>query len=125
MGLRSLAASEPGYRPRYRGGPEARDRSYHQGTVWAWLLGPWGDAVMASADDRDLARLRIETALASLALDLDRGLLGQIGEIFDGDPPHRGVGAPAQAWSVAEFIRLLEDHDLDVARLGGLGREPT
>jgi glycogen debranching enzyme len=31
--------------------------------------------------------------------------LGQISEIFDGDPPHTPRGCIAQAWSVAELLR--------------------
>ena len=35
--------------------------------------------------------------------------IGQISEIYEGDAPHRPVGCPAQAWSVAEVLRLAVD----------------
>ena len=34
-------------------------------------------------------------------------ILGQIGQLADGDMPHRARGCPAQATSVAELIRAL------------------
>ena len=110
-GPRTLAPFEPGYRGRYEGGPETRDRAYHQGCVWPWLLGPWGDARMRSTRDADADRLRLETQIAWMLLPLERR--GQVPEIHEGDSPHRAVGAPAQAWSVAEPLRLFADHELD------------
>jgi predicted glycogen debranching enzyme len=96
-GLRSLAPGEPEYRGRYEGGAAARDGFYHQGPVWAWLLGHYA-----------LAHYRVhgEAAAAQRVLRpigdhlLDAGL-GQVSEIFDGDPPHAPRGCPAQAWSLA------------------------
>ena len=44
LGLRSLAPGEPDFKPRYFGDLRARDAAYHQGTVWAWLIGPFIDA---------------------------------------------------------------------------------
>src|SRR5439155_16983839 len=44
LGLRSLAPGEPGYTPRYQGGPRERDAAYHQGTVWPWLTGGFVEA---------------------------------------------------------------------------------
>ncbi len=40
-GLRSLAPGHPDYRGRYEGDSLERDGAYHQGTVWAWLTGPF------------------------------------------------------------------------------------
>ena len=73
-----------------------RDAAYHQGTVWAWLLGPWALANYRVYGDAASAQ-RFEPVGDHLA---DAGL-GQISEIFDGDPPHAPRGCPAQAWSVA------------------------
>ena len=44
VGLRSLSPDHPDYKPRYDGDLRARDAAYHQGTVWAWLIGPFLDA---------------------------------------------------------------------------------
>jgi predicted glycogen debranching enzyme len=100
-GLRSLAPGHPDYRGRYEGDSAARDGAYHQGTVWAWLLGPF-----ALADFRvhgDAARAR--SFLAPLAHHVADDGLGSIAEIFDGDAPFRPRGCVAQAWSVAETLR--------------------
>lgn len=96
-GLRSLAPGDPAYRGRYLGGVAERDGSYHQGPVWGWLLGHFVLAEYAVERDAQRARRR----LATMAEQLHRAGLGHISEIFDGDPPHRPRGAPAQAWSLA------------------------
>src|SRR5579884_3076835 len=97
VGLRSLAPSMPGYRGRITGGVAERDGAYHQGTVWAWLLGPYALAHYRVHGDAAAA----QAVLAGIAPHLADAGLGQISEIFDGDPPHTPRGCPAQAWSVA------------------------
>ncbi len=96
-GMRSLAPGHPDYRGHYRGGVSERDGSYHQGPVWAWLLGHWALAHYRVHGDADAAQAWLEPIADHLA---DAGL-GQVSEIFDGDPPHTPRGAPAQAWSGA------------------------
>ena len=106
VGLRTLSPDDPAYRPFYRGGQTERDRAYHQGTVWPWLLGIYADAV-AAIEGADAAREEMMPVLASLSAHLrTEGCIGQIGEVFDGDSPHRPGGAPAQAWSVSEVLRI-------------------
>jgi predicted glycogen debranching enzyme len=96
-GLRSLAPGSPAYHPRYGGGVVERDGGYHQGPVWAWLLGPFSLAQYRVTGNATDARAALEEMCDALE---DQGV-GTIGEIFDGDPPHHPRGAPAQAWSVA------------------------
>jgi 4-alpha-glucanotransferase len=96
-GLRSLAPDRPDYRGHYRGGVAERDGGYHQGPVWGWLLGHWALAHYRVYGDAAAAQAWLEPIGDHLA---DAGL-GQVSEIFDGDPPHQPRGAPAQAWSVA------------------------
>ena len=104
-GLRSLARSDPRYRGRYEGGPEERDGVYHQGTVWAWLMGPFITAYV-KAHGRSLESRRQAAAwLAPLGEHLRDAGLGHVSEIFDGDEPHTARGCIAQAWSVAEVLR--------------------
>lgn len=100
-GLRSLAPGEPGYATHYRGGPLQRDGAYHQGTVWAWLIGPFVDAHYRVYGDAGLARSFLEPLL----LHLDSACLGSVSEIFDAEPPFSACGCYAQAWSVAELLR--------------------
>jgi predicted glycogen debranching enzyme len=96
-GLRSLSPSHPDYRPHYVGGVWERDSAYHQGPVWAWLLGPYALAEYRIHGDASAAQVRLEPIRDHL---LDAGL-GTVSEIFDGAPPHTPRGAPSQAWSVA------------------------
>jgi predicted glycogen debranching enzyme len=96
-GLRSLAPSHPDYRPIYSGGVWERDGAYHQGPVWAWLLGHYALAEHRVGGDPSTAQARLEPMRDHL---FDAGL-GTVSEIMDGGAPHTPRGAPAQAWSVA------------------------
>jgi predicted glycogen debranching enzyme len=107
-GLRTLAPSDPQYRGRYEGSALSRDGAYHQGTVWPWLLGPFIEASLAVNEDSAEARRQAAEWLSPLLEYLDREGTGQLPEVFDGDPPHRAGGAIAQAWSVAELLRIRE-----------------
>jgi len=101
-GLRSLAPAAPGYHGTYAGDLVSRDRAYHEGTVWGWLIGPYVDAYYRATGD---AAAALEL-LRPFAHHLRDAGLGTISEIFDGDPPHRPRGCIAQAWSVAEVLRV-------------------
>jgi len=101
-GLRSLAADHPNYKDKYFGDLRSRDAAYHQGTVWAWLIGPFIDAwLRVHPGDYVAARGFLEKLSAHLS---DAGV-GTISEIFDAEPPYRPRGCIAQAWSVAEVLR--------------------
>ncbi len=100
-GLRSLAPSDPAYIGHYGGDQRQRDAAYHQGTVWAWLIGPFVTAHLRVYADRRRARAFLPPLFRHLA---DHGV-GSISEIFDGEPPFRPRGCIAQAWSVAELLR--------------------
>ncbi|HYM50887.1 MAG TPA: amylo-alpha-1,6-glucosidase [Candidatus Limnocylindrales bacterium] len=98
LGLRSLSPADPAYRGRHRGTQAERDRAYHQGTIWPWLIGPYVEAALKVGAP-------IRHALDGLEAHLDEWGLGSISETADGDPPHEATGCPFQAWSVAEMIR--------------------
>jgi predicted glycogen debranching enzyme len=100
-GLRSLASTEAGYQGHYAGGQRERDTAYHQGTVWAWLLGPFALAHHRVYRDRAAAMRFLE----GLGAAMQRYGLGTLGEIFDGDAPFAPKGCIAQAWSVGEELR--------------------
>lgn len=106
FGLRSLAPSDPQYCGSYTGGPPDRDGAYYQGAVWAWLLGPFITAYMKVNGGSVAARRQAQTWLCPLESHLGDAGLGHISEIFEGDAPHRPCGCIAQAWSVAEILRV-------------------
>lgn len=104
-GLRSLAASDPAYTGCYGGAPLERDSVYHRGTVWGWLLGGFVSAHYRVYNDAAAAR----SFLTSIEHHLSDACLGSISEIFDGNPPHTPRGCFAQAWSVAEVVRVWKE----------------
>jgi predicted glycogen debranching enzyme len=111
-GLRSLAPSDPRYVARYTGDIPSRDGAYHQGTVWPWLLGPFFSAYMKVAHDSPAARQQVRRWLVAFAEHLRDAGLGQVSEIFDADVPHAPRGCIAQAWSVAELLRVAAELSL-------------
>ena len=101
-GLRSLSPKDSSYHGTYGGPQRSRDGAYHQGTVWAWLIGPYVDVYRkVNGADADVSHL-IDPLIAHLR---DYGV-GGIAEIFNGDSPFAPNGCPWQAWSVAELLRV-------------------
>jgi predicted glycogen debranching enzyme len=101
-GLRSLAPRDSAYHGHYEGDIWQRDSAYHQGTVWAWLIGPYLTAMRRVFGPQTDVRGMLEPLLQHLK---DAGV-GTISEILDGDPPFTPRGCIAQAWSVAEVLRV-------------------
>ncbi len=105
-GLRTLNIKNSRYKGKYTGPQQQRDEAYHQGTVWAFLLGPFVESYLKvngfSRKSRKKAAEFIQPLLKHLTNDC---CLGSVSEIFDGDKPHKPKGCFAQAWSVAELIR--------------------
>jgi predicted glycogen debranching enzyme len=108
VGLRSLARGEDKYCPKYTGNRWQRDCAYHQGTVWAWLIGPYCDAYAKVNGTGKAQKKELAGLLAGLIAHLEEAGLGSVSEIFDADPPHRPVGCFAQAWSVSELLRVYD-----------------
>ena len=100
-GVRSLNPGDPGYLGVYAGDQFRRDASYHQGTAWSWLLGPFAWAHYLAFGDARAAQRHLEP----IALHLGEACIGTVSEIMDGDAPHAARGCFAQAWSVAEILR--------------------
>lgn len=105
-GLRSLSPNDISYRSHYYGSPYERDSAYHQGTVWAWLIGPFVDAYRRTHSRDSIAETRVAEMLADLRTHLSESMLGSVSEIFDATEPFRSRGCAAQAWSVAELLRV-------------------
>jgi predicted glycogen debranching enzyme len=102
LGLRTLSPDDPEYKPIYAGDLRSRDGAYHQGTVWAWLIGPFIDAWLKThPHDRATAR----KFLARFPQHLSEAGIGTVSEVFDAREPHNPGGCIAQAWSVAEVLR--------------------
>ncbi|MFA7235354.1 MAG: amylo-alpha-1,6-glucosidase [Phycisphaeraceae bacterium] len=105
MGIRTLPADDANYHARFTGSMFERDRAYHQGTVWQWLIGPFIEGWLRADDFSEKARAESRDMLAPLIAQLDKDSLGQLHEVADADAPHLPSGCPAQAWSVAETLR--------------------
>ena len=102
VGLRSLSPKHPDYKPIYSGDLRSRDGAYHQGTVWAWLIGPFIDAwLKVHPADKAEARKFLER----FPERMNENGIGTISEVFDAREPHTAGGCIAQAWSVAEVLR--------------------
>ncbi len=107
VGLRTLSRNDPGYRGRYTGDQFNRDGAYHNGTVWPWLIGAFLEGYLKVNSRSEASIRQVKEWLDPLVSHMkSEGAIGQIAEIFDGDAPHRPVGCPAQAWSVAEVLRI-------------------
>lgn len=107
LGPRSLAPGDEGYAGRYQGGVRERDRSYHQGTVWPWLLGPFVEAWVRVRGGTPQAKAEARARfLVPIQNHLGEAGIGHVSEIADGDAPHAPRGCPFQAWSVGELLRL-------------------
>jgi predicted glycogen debranching enzyme len=107
IGLRSLSSRDAQYVSRYEGAPETRDRAYHQGTVWPWLIAPYLKAVARYGSQAELKSDGAQL-LQALGAHLSQGGLGSVSEILDGDPPFTARGCPFQAWSVGAVLECLE-----------------
>jgi predicted glycogen debranching enzyme len=110
VGLRSLSPDDQDYKGNYDGNTFMRDSAYHQGTVWSWLLGPFLEAGI-----KTLGNIFINEALDivdKFAVHLREGCIGTVSEIFDGDEPHHPRGCVAQAWGVAEVLRVIKTYSL-------------
>jgi predicted glycogen debranching enzyme len=120
LGLRSLSPYDPRYRGRYEGDVWSRDSAYHQGTVWAWLMGPFITAWVKAHGRSEEAREEAGRWLREFSEHLRDAGLGQISEIFDGDAPHTPRGCVAQAWSVAELLRAAVEDVHAISRAGSM-----
>jgi predicted glycogen debranching enzyme len=127
-GLRSLAPRHPDYKAAYDGDLRARDAAYHQGTVWAWLIGPYVDAwlkVNSGLAGRVTAAAQL---LEGFHPHMNEACVGTISEIFDAEPPFRARGCVAQAWSIAEVLRCrvaIEEARAAERRRDGGNPEPS
>jgi predicted glycogen debranching enzyme len=103
-GLRTLSPKDPNYKGNYYGDQATRDRAYHQGTVWPWLMGHFTEAYLKLHKKSGIYIM--DCYYNGFEPEMFNHGIGTISEIFDGDPPHKANGAISQAWSVAEIVRM-------------------
>ncbi|TAG55356.1 MAG: glycogen debranching protein [Cytophagales bacterium] len=103
-GLRSISYQDSQYIPFYQGAQLQRDGSYHQGTVWSWPVGAYLEGLLNV--DGEKAHSKVKNILKSFESHLSEAGIGTVSEIFDGNAPHLSKGCIAQAWGVAEWLRI-------------------
>lgn len=111
-GLRTLSPKDAQYARRYEGDGFTRDSRYHQGTAWAWLSGAFFTAYAHAFADEPDTKIKLRDWLKPFKQHLTEAGIGQISEIFDGDSPHTPRGCFAQAWSVAEILRVAAAYNI-------------
>lgn len=120
VGLKSLPKSDTHYVGVYGGDQWHRDSSYHEGTVWSWLLGTYVDAIMKphlnppqrGGLEEASEKLKAQKVIEDFKYHLNEACIGSVSEIFDADEPHHPRGCVAQAWGVAEVLRVIKDYEL-------------
>ena len=105
-GLRTLNIEAEGYKGCCNGDLHSRDYAYHQGTVWMWLWGAYAETKLYVNDKN--AQKDITKQLKLIEKHFYQNGIGSLSEVFDGDAPHLPGGCPAQAWSVAEVLRIFK-----------------
>jgi predicted glycogen debranching enzyme len=105
-GLRTLSPRSPLYRGTYHGNQEERDKAYHNGTVWPWLLGPFCEGWLKVYGEQGVQK--VKRLIYGLEEVMSEHGVSTISEIYDGDPPHAPNGAISQAWSVGEVLRIID-----------------
>ena len=114
-GLRTLSPRNKFYQGLYKGNQEERDRAYHQGTVWPWLLGPFCEGWLKVYGNQGVQKVR--KLIYGLEEVMSEHGISTISEIYDGDPPHAPRGAISQAWSVGEILRIIDLLDTSIANI--------
>lgn len=104
-GIRSLAPNDPEYKGYYLGNQEKRDRAYHQGTVWPWLMGHFAEGYLKLHGKAGIGF--VQKMINGFDGVMTQYGIGTVAEIYDGDPPHRPKGAVSQAWSIGELLRMM------------------
>jgi len=102
-GIRTLSPKDPKFKKKYFGGVVERDKAYHQGTVWAWLLLPFAKTWLKAYPDKSVEESinHLSYLIEKLRNGYMRGHIASVAEVWDGDKPHFPKGCPAQAWSVS------------------------
>lgn len=109
FGIRTLSPSDQQFKAKYGDSHFERDMAYHQGTVWPFILGGYVRAYLKSEEYSSNSKLNAKNMLEGSSLALSEYCVGQICEVLDGLNPSHSKGCYAQAWSVAEIYRALNE----------------
>ncbi len=104
FGLRTLSPQDPKFHSKYQGNSLERDSAYHQGTVWPWLLGFYGESLLKFGEQNKISEFK--QLILNLQQHLQEFGIDGISEVFDATVPFLPGGCPFQAWSVAEVFRI-------------------
>lgn len=113
-GIRSLSPLECEYKGIYIGDRVRRDSSYHQGTAWSWLMGPFITAYRRVHDYSPDSLAMAHWFTSPFRDQLRDHGVGYISEIYDGDEPAIPRGCFAQAWGVGEVLRAYVEDVLEI-----------
>ena len=108
-GLRSLSFIDKEYKGKYIGKLINRDLSYHMGTTWSFLIGPFITAYLKVNNYDEESKNRGKKMLAVFEDHMRDGCINGIAEIFDGDFPATSRGCYSQAWGVGEVLRVYNE----------------
>ena len=118
-GLKTLAKDEEGYKESYEGDMVKRDMSYHQGTIWPWLLGLYYDALnnMIKSEKKKSIKQELEKKKQEFKEEVrktfvqemnENSTVGNIRELYSKiGKDYKPDGTFAQAWSVSEIFRII------------------
>lgn len=118
-GLKTLAKGEEGYKESYEGDMVKRDMSYHQGTIWPWLLGLYYDALnnMIKSEKKKSIKQELEKKKQEFKEEVrkifvqemnENSTVGNIRELYSKiGKDYKPDGTFAQAWSVSEIFRII------------------
>jgi len=105
-GLRTLSPKSSGYSPNYVGSQIERDRAYHQGTVWPWLMIMY---IFTYLDLLGRAGLSfVERMLISMEEEMSQHCIGTVSELYDGNPPFTGRGATSFLMNLAAVLTVID-----------------
>jgi len=118
-GLATLSSKDKKYIAIYEGDEFKRDMSYHQGITWPWLSGLYISAykTIIKAEKNKAEKKKLEEEYKKIVKNykvnfgkaLKEAGIGTISELYDSKQPYMPGGCYAQAWSVSEAIKIMQE----------------
>lgn len=105
-GIRTLSPKSEGYSPYYQGSQYDKDYASFNGMAWPWLLASYADAynkIFQKTGAFFVSRLAV-----GLEEEMANNCIGSLSQLYDGNPPYSGHGAPSYALNVAGMLLALE-----------------